>query len=99
MTTPHTLYARARGLICSGAGQSPAVQAAYARSGAALLVLAVETAQECPGCRAVHDQTAWARDGMDDTQRPVDYGDELDPFTDENGLVWVPGQWPTRGPM
>lgn len=24
------------------------------------------TAQECPGCRAVHDETEWPRDGMDD---------------------------------
>ena len=47
-------------------GQSPAVQAAYARSGAALLALAVETAQECPACRAVHDETEWLREGMDD---------------------------------
>ena len=24
------------------------------------------TGQECPACYAVHDETAWARDGMDD---------------------------------
>ena len=44
MTTPtaSVLIDRARGLIRSGAGQSPAVQAAYARSGEQLLILAVE---------------------------------------------------------
>lgn len=36
------LYARARALLIAGAGQSVAVQEAYARSGEQLLILAVE---------------------------------------------------------
>ena len=49
-----------------------------------------------PLCRdcAETDPTWGRRDAA-----PIDYDDELDPFTDEHGLVWVPGQWPTRGPM
>lgn len=64
----------------------------------------------CPRCgivRAARNAAALCRDCVDTDPTwgrretaPVDYDDdELDPFTDENGLVWVPGRWPTRGPM
>ena len=60
----------------------------------------------CPRCgivRVARNADALCRDCFttDPTWgQPIDYDDdELDPFTDENGLVWVPGRWPTRGPM